>query len=90
MTIASYRDPALPVAARVNDLLGRTTLDEKAALAFQQAIVALSDPFPVNIRVRAKIAGDTISGSAKPSMFVTPLPLAGQRSSSCPTRATSR
>lgn len=51
---------------------------------------ALSNPFPVNIRVRATVAGATMSGSAKPSMFATSLPLTGQRTSPHVTGATPR
>ncbi|MCC3765036.1 glycoside hydrolase family 3 C-terminal domain-containing protein [Glycomyces sp. TRM65418] len=40
---ASYRDPALPVAERVEDLLGRMTIEEKVGQMTQAAVPAVED-----------------------------------------------
>ena len=38
-----YRDRELPVEARVEDLLARMTLEEKAGLLFQTMVLMLPD-----------------------------------------------
>jgi len=43
MTTAPWRDPALPAAARVDDLLGRMTLEEKTAQLYGVWVGAATD-----------------------------------------------
>lgn len=43
MTTAPWRDPALPAAARVDDLLSRMTLEEKTAQLYGVWVGASTD-----------------------------------------------
>lgn len=43
MVTAPWRDPALPAAARVDDLLARTTLEEKTAQLYGVRVGADTD-----------------------------------------------
>src|SRR5215831_6629230 len=46
-TSASYRDATVPLDQRIEDLLGRMTLEEKAALMFHPPIAIEGDGSPV-------------------------------------------